>query len=610
MHNILLHILLIPAVGGLICIMLSRFKYLAEAVALLTSGLVIWYSVKLNLAGDLILKLGDIQWGTFKFACVFYSETFNSFLIFFTALFGILTVLYSFGYMGKRRGIGVYYGLVLWAVGATIGFFISADLLFILIFWEVVSILLFILASFGQQKGLAASLGKTFAMLGFSDLAMFVSVALLYRVHGPCLITELSIPLSGALTIIPFILFVSSCFVKAAVFPLHTWLPSLAPVAPASVMAFIPAALDKFLGIYLFFIVVTKLFVIGPPVRVVIMAFGAFTIIFAVMMALIQHNLKKLLAFHAISQAGYMILGIGTGNPLGIAGALFHMLNNAIYKSALFLGVGSVEKQAGTTEADNLGGLAGKMPITLFFMIVASLSISGVPPFNGFVSKWLIYQSLIEINQPIFLIAAIFGSALTLASFVKVLYSIFWGQRRPELAEVKETSFTMWLPGVVLALLCIGFGVFAQYPISSWFAPLVGMEESFRIGQLISFRNALWNPTTATGLIILGLVLGFIIFLIGKGVKVRKAPVFTLGEKLEGKSRFTGGDFYQTVRNLGFLKGIYADGEKGVFDVYNISGRIGGSLTGGLRALHNGVLSNYVSWCVMGLGVILLLLIR
>src|SRR4030042_5389712 len=117
------------------------------------------------------------------------------------------------------------------------------------------------------------------------------------------------------------------------------------------------------------------------------------------MMSLIQHDLKRLLGYHAVSQVGYMVLGIGTGNPIGIAGGLFHMLNHAIYKSCLFLSGGSVEKKAGTTELDKLGGFAKIMPITFVTFVIASLAISGVPPFNGFASKWMIYQGIIEIGK-------------------------------------------------------------------------------------------------------------------------------------------------------------------------------------------------------------------
>ena len=117
---------------------------------------------------------------------------------------------------------------------------------------------------------------------------------------------------------------------------------------------------------------------------ILLLVIGSFTIIAAVLGALVQHNLKKLLSFHAVSQVGYMVLGIGTGLPIGIAGGLFHMLNNAIYKCCLFLAGGAVEKKTGTTELSQLGGLARFMPLTFTAALVASLSISGVPPFNGF----------------------------------------------------------------------------------------------------------------------------------------------------------------------------------------------------------------------------------
>ena len=615
MDNILLYLLIIPAVGGLLSIIFTKLKYVAEAISIISSLALIGLSIKLNLAGELMLKFGGISWGMFEFPFVLYSRTFNSFLVFFVALFTFLTVIYSCGFLSRMKSLGSYLGLILWAGGGTIGFLISADLFFILIFWEIVSMLLFLLASYGTKVGLVKALSKTFAMMGFADLAMFVgmfvSIVLIGNIYGTNLITELQVPLTeGAVALIPFILLAVSSLVKAAGFPFHTWLPELAPVAPTPVLAFLPSALDKFLGIYFLYIIATQVFIINATVQTVMMAIGAFTIVFAVMMALVQHNLKSLLAFHAISQAGYMILGIGTGNPIGIAGALFHMLNNSIYKTALFYGVGSVEKQTGTTDADKLGGLAGKMPLTFIFMVIASLSISGIPPFNGFVSKWMIYQSLVEINRPIFIVAAIFGSALTLASFVKVLYAMFLGQKRDEFANVKETGISMWGPGMLLAILCILLGVFAQYPLMKWFGPAAGMPEGFGFAQLINFQTAFWNPTTATVLLFIGLGLGLLIYIFTKGLKVRNMPTFTLGERLEQKTRFHASDFYHTIRNLGFLKGFYTDMESGFFDIYSITGRIGGSVVRGFKELHNGVLSNYISWCIIGLGIIFFLLIR
>ena len=164
------------------------------------------------------------------------------------------------------------------------------------------------------------------------------------------------------------------------------------------------------------------------------MLIGVITIISAVMMALVQHNYKQLLGFHAVSQVGYMILGFGLGSAIGVAAGLFHMINNAIYKSGLFLSAGCIEYRTGKENIDDLGGLSKAMPVTFVASLIFAMSISGVPPFNGFASKWMIYQGIIDFgigsDLPnklwiLWLGLAVLGSALTLASFIKFIGGIF-----------------------------------------------------------------------------------------------------------------------------------------------------------------------------------------
>ncbi len=195
-----------------------------------------------------------------------------------------------------------------------------------------------------------------------------------------------------------FILLMIGAIGKAGAMPFHSWIPDAALDAPLPFMALLPGSIEKLLGIYLLARFSLDLFTLAPGtwVSTVLMVIGAATIILAVMMALVQKNYKRLLSYHAISQVGYMILGIGTGLPIGIVGGLFHMVNNAIYKSCLFLTAGAVEKQAGTTDLEKLGGLARSMPVTVICFIVAAVSISGVPPFNGFFSKEMVYDAALE----------------------------------------------------------------------------------------------------------------------------------------------------------------------------------------------------------------------
>ena len=209
---------------------------------------------------------------------------------------------------------------------------------------------------------------------------------------------RISIPLVGGVAIGAYLCLAIAAFAKAGAMPFHTWIPDMSKTTPTSVTAFLPGSLDKLLGIYFLARISMNLFVMNEAMCLVLLIIGAITIIGGVMMALVQHDMRRLLSYHAVSQAGYMVLGIGTGNPIGIAGGIFHMLNNAIYKYGLFLSAGAVEHRAKTTALDKLGGLARVMPITFVTCVIAALSISGIPPFNGFVSKWMVYQGVIEMS--------------------------------------------------------------------------------------------------------------------------------------------------------------------------------------------------------------------
>ena len=312
------------------------------------------------------------------------------------------------------------------------------------------------------------------------------------------------------------------------------------------------------------------MFVLDDSMRLLLMVIGAVTIIGAVMMAMVQHNLRRLLSFHAVSQVGYMVLGIGTGVWIGVVGGLFHMLNNAIYKCALFLVAGSVEHRTGTTELDRLGGLARVMPVTFGACLIAALAISGIPPFNGFVSKWMIYRGVLASTStlmPLFLVAAIFGSALTLASFVKVIHSIFWGRLPDELQAkpIREVGVSMVIPMVVLAALCVIFGIFWMVPVNGLIAKaLTVLEQGIPFGTPadLNAMGGMWSASLATLLILVGLAVGLFIYFIGTGFKVREGHTFVGGELLEGdKIRYSGTSFYDTIRQLPVIGAVYKDAE-------------------------------------------------
>ncbi len=565
-----------------------------------------WIALALSAAETYMAAVIFFSGGTDAIAN-FHVETLNSGIFLAASISTLLIVLYSFSYMSGRDRIREYYCYILITLGASAGAFFANDYFTLLSFWGILGATLYLLIGIaGPQAASAAK--KTLIIVGGSDAFMIFGIGAVYLMTGNLQIGIYPVRMIGMLPAVGFLSLLTAALAKAGAMPLHSWIPDCADVAPVPVTAYIPAALDKFLGIYLLFRLCTDIFLVTPnsQASILLLAIGSFTIIAAVMSALVQHDLKKLLSFHAVSQVGYMVLGIGTAVPVGMAGALFHMLNNAIYKCCLFLSSGAVEKETGTTELDKLGGLGEFMPITFICASVAALSISGVPPFNGFVSKWMIYQALIELPRTgglwmIWLVCAMIGSAFTLASFLKVIHSIFLGQWSGLTKKAKEVSWLMWAPMAALALLCVVFGVFAfPLPLAKFIIPSV---------PDFSYTGS-WHPLLATGLLIVGLLIGALIYLAGRITNVTVKTAYIGGEVLseeEVKVPVTG--FYNTIRDWGPLKRIYAFAETGSLDIYEAGSRVVGWSYSVLGWLHNGLLHTYMSWMFIGFIFIMLSLI-
>jgi NADH:ubiquinone oxidoreductase subunit 5 (subunit L)/multisubunit Na+/H+ antiporter MnhA subunit len=219
----------------------------------------------------------------------------------------------------------------------------------------------------------------------------------------------------------------------------------------------------------------------------------------------------------------------------------------------------------------------------------------------------------------VFLAVAMFGSALTLASFVKVLHSTFLGSREGAEKKYKEVSWTMSVPMIVLALFCVAFGIFASYPIDNFILTAFGtpgeMIGAGVDGTMVARSEIMnptgWTPDIATLLIMIGLFVGIVFFYLGRMKKVRVTPVFIGGNRMnESTMRFTGTDFYETIKKLKFIGPLYRDSGKGWYDPYNIVAQTGSFFIKGLKAIHNGVLSTYLSWCLIGLAVLLIYLLK
>jgi len=602
----------VPALGALAVYCLGRrASRITHVITLAVTAWLLMSALRLPQAVGLKVTQHWMSVGPVNISFDVLVTGFSAMLAIFITGFGFLLAMYSVG--KSPPNTGKHNAFMLWALSGALGAVLANNLIFFLISWEIVTLMLYLLISLGGERAKAGA-AKTFALLGLSDGAILLAIVLLAIAQPESMLAmdKLSVTADSPLRVICFLLLVAGALAKAGAMPLHTWIPSAADGAPMQVMAFLPASLDKLLGIYLLARVALQFFTLGPALRMVLMVIGAATIVGAVMMAMIQHDLKRLLAFHAVSQVGYMVLGIGTGTLIGVAGAIFHMLNNAIYKNCLFLTAGAVEKSARTTNLDRLGGLAGAMPFTFVACLVAALAISGIPPLNGFASKWLIYQAVLDVPSrmaPALVAAAVFGSALTLASFVKALHSVFLGVRPAGLAEMQPREVSKWMvtPMIILAVCCIVFGLAAPWVLGRFVAPAmdsIGLEGlgAHLEGGTVMAVSTLWSPAQATLLMLFALALGLIIYGAGTAFKARRSSIYVGGEKIPTEmTHCSGTEFYREIHELPGIRAVYHDAQRGAFDIYHIGGRFGGSLVKGLRRLQTGVLTLYVSWVILGL---------
>ncbi|MGQ9664864.1 MAG: NADH-quinone oxidoreductase subunit 5 family protein [bacterium] len=625
------YILLLPVMCGLLGFLIKRLR---NEMGFLGFVLTLYFSFRTFLLFQNMTfsyDIASIAGINFRI----YVDNLTRFILLFNALFALLVLLYSVVAMRKMPGEGVYQLYLGLTLSGANGVVLSGNLILLLIFWNMLVFSLYGILLVGKKESVFAA-RKALTIIGVSDFVMMLGILMIYVLVGDANFPlNPALPLSNGIFITVYILLLVGALAKAGAMPLHTWIPESAKVVPASTLAFIPASLDKLLGIYFLVRISYYLFDVSHsmPIRIVLMVIGSGTIIFAVMMALVQKEAMRLLSFHAVSQVGYMVLGIGTGIPVAIAGGLFHMVNNALYKSCLFLSAGSVEYRTRTTELDRLGGLGVKMPITMFCFIIAAFAISGVPPFNGFYSKWMVYQGIIELNKQtnlwvVFLVVAMFGSVLTLASFLKMIHSLFLGERPKELDKVREVRFGMVTPTLILALLCIVFGIFAeQIPLAHLIYPSLPFLKIDKIG--------FWSAELTTILMMLGILIGVIIFLLGTAFKPRRSKIFVGGETLDTEQvRITGPNFYSAVHNIDMLEKTYEFGEGGAFDFYNyLRGIFGGfsvvfkdvinqffvivyhslskvlvALANVFSAIHNGDLTGYLGWIFLGAILIMIFL--
>jgi len=398
--------------------------------------------------------------------------------------------IYSISYMAKFTSKWKFYTLFMLMVTGLNGVVLTGDIFNMYVFFEIAAIASYALVAFGTEHEELEAAFKYMVLGSVASVAILFSIALLYAKLGTLNLADLSIRMgeAGDLRILAFTgaLLLTGFSVKAALIPFHSWLPDAHPSAPAPISAMLSGVFIKVLGLYAISRIFFNVFGMKPVYSNLLIFFGVISIVVAGLLALRQSDVKRLLAYSSISQIGYIALGLGTGSPLGILGALFHILSHSTGKALLFLTSGSLVYSAGTRDLNKMGGLQERMPVTAASFTAGALSIAGVPPFHGFFSKLLIIMGLWQSGRYALAALAIVMSVLTLSYMLKVEKGAFFGKIREELKGVKESPATMLISMILLAALCLGIGICFPWVVKLLIEPardvlLRGLEYSHTV---------------------------------------------------------------------------------------------------------------------------------
>ncbi|MBU2540792.1 MAG: monovalent cation/H+ antiporter subunit D family protein [Candidatus Omnitrophica bacterium] len=386
-----------------------------------------------------------------------------SFMLVTVNLIACCVTVYSINYMERFTAKWKFYTLFLLMLGGMNGVIISGDIFNLFVFLEIASVASYALVAFGTERHELEAAFKYAVMGTVASLFILLGIAFLYSYTSTLNMADMSRILmlkgTGNITLLVSVLFIMGFGLKAALVPFHAWLPDAHPSAPAPISAMLSGVLIKSLGIYALCRIFYNVIGISPAISSILMFLGTLSMVIGGYLAIGQWDFKRLLAYSSISQIGYIVLGIGLGTPLGILGGLFHLFNHSIFKSLLFLNSGALEYSTGTRDLQKMGGLSKRMPFTNATSLIGSMSIAGVPPFNGFWSKLLIIIAAVQAQRYGYAFWAVLVSILTLAMYTKVLKYAFFGKLKERLNRIKEVPFFMKLSMGVLAFICLAGGL-------------------------------------------------------------------------------------------------------------------------------------------------------
>ena len=477
----ILYLLLVPALTGILIFLLGKKSRLfSEGLAVLGSALTFLISCQIlahTTRGEILLLFRE----------ELRMDALSGLIAWLVAFISLIAVIYSVPYIRKEIEEGAirperirsYYGWIMIFIASMLWATTVNNIIMLWVIIEATTLASVILVAFywnrdaleaGYKYAMLLTVGITFALFGCVLLYAGASPHIPSGLD-PLKITEIArvagkIPKSIAL--LSVILLLVGFGTKAGIVPFHTWLPDAHAEAPTPISALLSGVMIK-VGVYAIIRTVLMLYPFYSIISHLVLALGMITMVVGVLMMFLQEDMKRFLAFCSVASIGYILMGLGLGNYLGIYGGIFHLLNHSLMKALAFLCVGGVIYSTRQRRLPDLGGLGKLMPITGLTFYVAALALGGVPLFNGFMSEFTLFLAGVKAGHTWATIIAILVAILTLAAFIHVAYRIFMGTLPQHLdkKQIKEVPIAMWGGMVILAILCFLLGIYPQivYPI-------------------------------------------------------------------------------------------------------------------------------------------------
>jgi NADH-quinone oxidoreductase subunit L len=620
----LVNVWTVPALPAASFVLISLLTMKRRNLSVFLSLLGIFSAFVLSLGG-LVARLAspyapplqqNIPWiliGDFQVDLGVLVDNLSAFMLVLVSLVAFLIQAYSAGYMKSEGAASFsrYYAFMSLFAASMLALVISPNLVQTYMSWELVGLCSYLLIGFWYPRKEAADAAKkAFIVTRFGDLGFLAGIILIYSRAGTFDLLRLSelVPLwirdaaaGPSFLVLCALLIFCGAAGKSAQFPLHVWLPD-AMEGPTPVSALIHAATMVAAGVFL----VARLYILfqSAPLALLIIAYiGAFTAFLAATMALVQNDIKRVLAYSTISQLGYMMLALGLGSYLA---GTFHLATHAFFKALLFLCAGSVIHALGTNDMNKMGGLGKKMPLTGLACLVGCLSLAGIPPFSGFWSKdEILSAAWASAGHPALKVLAFATVFLTALYIFRMYFLVFSGKPAPGL-KAHEAPAVMSIPVLILALMAAGTG-FLKTP---WFDGFSGFMSSTPLANVTAEGSVFHFPPLALslGLALLGFSLAFIVYRTGllpeAGLVSRYRTIYAILEKKYGLDLF----FSWLVRNTLFLSGNLASFfdrrilDRAALGIGSAAGRLGDAV----RGEQTGYVQFYI--LVFLLGVLALLL--